>query len=133
MKAKLLLAAVLSLAASACAGGPAPEAAPAQSAAPAAVNPVGRFEFSTTVQGQPVTGAIEIAGAPGAYTGQITTSVTPPLPVASVTVNGQEMVVTGNTPEGVVTLRLAFTDGTSFTGGWELAGDGGTLSGRRVA
>jgi hypothetical protein len=138
MNRKRILAAVLTLAAAACSTAPAPETSPAattsaSASTSAALNPVGRYEFTTTVQGSPITGAVEIAGTPGAYTGQITTSITPPLPIASVAVNGQEMVVTGNTPDGVLTFRMNFTDATSFTGGWELAGDSGALTGRRVS
>lgn len=139
MTRKHILAAVLSLAAAACSAAPDPETTPGTTAvtttttASAALNPVGRFEFTTSVQGQMVTGAVEIAGTPGAYTGQITTNITPPLPIAGVTVNGQEMVVTGNTPDGTLTFRMNFTDGTSFTGGWELSGDSSQLTGRRVS
>jgi hypothetical protein len=138
MTTRLVLAATLSLAVSACApaatttstsGGMAPSSAPASAAS---VNPVGRFEFTTSVQGQPITGGMLVAGSPGAYTGQITTSVTPPLPISSVTATGQEMVVTGSTPDGVITIRVNFTDATAFTGSWELSGDSGSLTGRRV-
>lgn len=138
MKAKLILAAALSLAA--CSTAPAGDTGPAPSGgttsgttSSAAVNPVGRYEFSTVVSGQPVTGTIEIAGAPSAYTGQITTSITPPLPVSGASVNGREITVTANTPDGPLTFRMNFTDNTAFTGGWELAGDSGSLTGRRVS
>ncbi len=136
MKTRLVLAATLSLAVSACAPaatttttgtGSAPAAA-----STASVNPVGRYEFATSVQGQPVTGGMTVAGSPGAYTGQITTSATPPLPISSVTATGQQMVVTGNTPDGAFTIRVNFTDATAFTGSWELSGDSGSLTGRRV-
>jgi ABC-type Fe3+-hydroxamate transport system substrate-binding protein len=137
MKIKLLLAAMLTLAAAACAsaGTTAETAASTTTAAPtpaASVNPVGRFEFTTSVQGQTVTGALEVAGSPGAYTGQITTSITPPIPVTGVTATGQAMVVTGSTPDGALTIRMNFADATAFTGGWELAGDSGSLTGRRT-
>lgn len=136
MKIKLLLAATMTLAAAACASaGTTAETTTTSTAvaAPAAsVNPVGRYEFTTSVQGQTVTGALEIAGSPGAYTGQITTSITPPIPVTGVTATGQAMVVTGNTPDGALTIRMNFADATAFTGGWELAGDSGSITGRRT-
>jgi hypothetical protein len=136
MKAKLFLAA-LSLSAAACSApmpesGPAPETMTTTTATSAAVNPVGRYEFATAVQGQPVTGTITITGNPGAYGGEITTSVTPPLPISGATVSGQQVTVTGNTPDGTLTFRMNFTDGTSFSGAWELAGDSGNLTGRRL-
>jgi len=134
MKTRLFLAAVLSLAAAACAGaGTTSDTGPSTAAAPASVNPLGRYEFSTAVNGNPVTGGIEIAGAPDAYTGWITTSITSPLAIASVTATGQEMIITGDTPDGRLTIRLTFTDATAFTGGWELAGDSGAITGRRLS
>lgn len=136
MKTRLFLAATLTLAVSACApaatnAGMATGTAPG-AATSASVNPVGRYEFTTSFQGQPITGGILVAGTPGAYTGQITTSVTPPLPISSITAMGQEMVVTGNTPDGVLTIRVNFTDATAFAGAWEWSGDSGSLTGRRV-
>lgn len=136
MKAKLILAAALSLAA-ACSTAPAGETGPAPSSgatASAAVNPVGRYEFTTDVQGQSVNGTVVIAGNPGAYTGQVTTSITPPLPISGVTVNGREVVVVGTGPDGgTLTFRMNFTDATNFNGNWEVGGDTGTLTGRRVS
>lgn len=138
MKTRLFLAATLTLAVSACTPaattsdtGMVPSRAPAATTA-ASVNPVGRFEFTTSVQGQAVTGGMVIAGTPGAYTGQITTSITPPLAVSGVTATGQEMTVSGTTPDGFLTIRMNFTDATAFTGSWELSGDSGSLTGRRV-
>jgi hypothetical protein len=138
MKAKRFLAAALVLAAAACSTAPAadtgPEPAPTvQAGARGAMDPVGRYEFSTSVQGQAITGGVEISGTPGSYTGRITTSITPPLPISSVTVEGQSMIVTGMTPDGVLTFRMNFSDATSFTGGWELDGDTGQLTGRKVS
>lgn len=127
MKVKAFLAVMLLAAVAACSTTPPPPAGPPP------LNPVGRYEFQTSVQGQGVTGAVEIGGIAGAYTGQITTSITPPLPISGVTVNGQVITVTGDTPDGVLTFTMNFTDGTNFTGGWSLGGDTGTLTGHRVS
>jgi protein-disulfide isomerase len=137
MKTRLFLAATLTLAVSACAPAATTSTGMGAGTAPAAsttasVNPVGRYEFTTSVQGQAVTGGMLVAGTPGAYTGQITTSVTPPIPLNTVTATGQEMVLTGSTPDGIITIRMTFTDDTAFTGSWELSGDTGSLTGRRV-
>lgn len=139
MKIRLLAAATLSLALAACASagsaGGTGSTAGGTSTAPAAgaLNPVGRYDFTTSVQGQSVTGRIEVTGQPGAYAGQITTSITPPLPISGVTVSGQQMVITGSTPDGALTIRMNFTDANAFTGGWELAGDSGSITGQRAA
>lgn len=141
MMMKLSRAAAIALIAAACA---APGAAPAEvepvsatatatASTADAVNPVGHYEFTTTVQGQAVTGAVHISGSPGAYTGQITNSMTPPLSVTGVTVDGREMVLTGPTRDGTFTVRLTFTDATNFTGTWAMSGDSGSLTGRRVS
>lgn len=118
---KRLLAVVLLLWAAACASAP---------QGPPPFNPAGVFDFQTTVDGGPVTGSVEITGQPDAYTGTLRTSATPDLPIAGVAVAGNVLVVTADTPDGVLTLRMTFA-GDDFTGRWELAGDGGTLTGRR--
>jgi hypothetical protein len=132
---KRMLAAVLVMSAAACssaapepADGPAP--ATTTAAAPAPLNPVGTYQFTTTVDGSEVTGSVEVTGAPGAYAGTIRTSITPDIPVTGVMVSGQEMVVSAATPDGPLTINMTFT-GDTFTGNWELNGGSGNLSGRR--
>jgi hypothetical protein len=98
---------------------------------PAPLNPVGMFEFQTTVNGGPVTGGLEVTGQAGAYHGFIRTSVTQDIPITGVAVTGQQMVVTGDTPDGEVTISLTFVD-DNFTGRWTLNGDGGDITGRRT-
>jgi hypothetical protein len=112
---------------------PAPAAAPAPPPAPAALNPVGKYEFATTLQGQMLTGTMEITGTPGAYAGRITSSATEPIPITAVTVEGQNMTVAGETPSGTLTIHLNFTDGSAFTGDWSLGTDGAPLTGRRTS
>jgi hypothetical protein len=134
MKAMLILAATLSLAA--CSTAPAGDTGPAPSATTttsAALNPVGRYEFTTGAQGQVITGMVAITGTPGAYAGQVTTSATPPLPISGVSVQGQSITVTGNSSSGIVSIRMNFSDATNFTGTWEYAGSSGSLTGQRVS
>ena len=121
---KRILAAALVLFAAACA-----TAAPAPSG-PAPLNPVGVFPFTTSVNGGEVTGSVEVTGEAGAYGGTIRTSITQDIPITGVVVTGQEMVVSAQTPDGPLTINMTFT-GDTFTGEWELNGDGGTLYGRR--
>lgn len=118
---KRLLAVVLLLLAAACASTP---------PGPPPFNPVGTFEFETELNGSPLTGTVEVTGQEDAYGGTLRTSATPDLPIAGVAVEGNLMVVTADTPNGVVTLRMSFT-GNDFIGRWELAGDSGPLAGRR--
>jgi hypothetical protein len=112
---------------------PRPMAAPAPPPAPAAVNPVGKYEFATSLQGQPLTGTLEITGTPGAYAGRITSSATEPIPITAVTVEGQTMTVAGETPNGTLTIRMTMAADGTFTGGWTLGSDGATLTGRRTS
>lgn len=119
---KRILAAALLLVAAAC--------APANPT-PLALNPVGVFAFTTAVNGSEVTGAVEVTGQPGAYGGRVRTSITPDMPITGVEVTEQQMVVSGSAPQGPLTIDMTFT-GDTFTGTWQLGGDGGDLAGRRT-
>ena len=98
---------------------------------PAAVNPVGSFEFTTEVNGSPMKGSLRIAGAPGAYSGTMTSDITPELPITSLSVDGQKMKIVMDTPNGAATINLLFM-GDNFSGNWELGGAGGPLVGKRI-
>lgn len=97
----------------------------------AALNPVGAYEFATQVNGEAVSGTMEITGTPGAYGGRVATNHFPEFAVRSVSAAGQEMTVVAETPNGSVTFRMAFT-GPAFTGSWSLGGDSGAITGRRT-
>lgn len=121
---------------SACASTPeppiqAPSTVPA--AQPAAVDPVGTFDFSTTVEGMgAVAGTITIQKATTGtgYTGSISTNVTEPLSIRTVTVDGQRITVSGDTPDGPLTFTMDFK-GDDFSGNWSLSGMTGTHTGKR--
>lgn len=141
---KMLFAAAAAVCAAACASAPASAPAPAPmsatmapAAAPApaaAVNPVGHYQFATTRAGEALTGNVEITGTPGAYAGSITSASIPePLQITGVTVNGRDLTVTADTPEGALTFHMNFTDDRSFTGNWTLGSDGAALTGNRVS
>lgn len=129
----LVSTAALAACASGGSGAPAAAPAPVVQAPPASapVNPVGEFEFATEVNGSPMKGVIDIHGTPGAYTGKIVSDITPELPLTSVTVSGQTMKLIADTPNGVVTMNVTFT-GPAFSGNWELAGTGGSVTGKRT-
>ena len=139
---RILLAPAALLLAAACSTAPATTEGPAPMTttgsatttpmpAAGAVNPVGAYSFTTSIGGDNVAGTVEIDGTSGAYTGRINTSVLPPLPIRSVTVNGQQLMLTADTPNGLVSMTFNFS-GTDFTGNWTLAGDGGQITGRRT-
>jgi hypothetical protein len=100
-------------------------------AAPRAVDPVGAFDFTTSMEGTEVTGTIEIQRADGGgYTGTLSTNVTEPIPLSSVTVDGQKLTVIADAPDGPVTMVLTFV-GNDFTGNWTYTTLAGTATGRR--
>lgn len=131
---KLQLVLCLAVLTGACASAQPEAAAPAREvtpAAPAAVDPVGIFDFTTTVEGMAVTGTLTIRrGAAGAFEGSIATNITETIPVRTVTVTGQRMNVIADTPDGPITMVLEFT-GNDFSGTWEGTGMAGTHSGKR--
>lgn len=99
---------------------------------PAPLDPVGAFDFSTTVEGTDVSGTITVTREANGYGGTITTDVTEPIPIRTVSVQGQTMEVAAETPDGPLTMTLTFT-GDAFTGSWSMA-DGsmsGALTGSR--
>jgi hypothetical protein len=96
------------------------------------VNPVGAFDFSTAVDGMPVTGTVTITGQGPQYGGSITTNVIEALPISTVTVEGQTVQIGATGPDGSLTFSMVFT-GETFTGSWTYAGMQGTLTGRRRA
>jgi hypothetical protein len=104
--------------------------APAQ---PRAVDPVGMFDFSTSMDGTPVTGTLEIRkDSNGAYAGSLATNVAETIPVTAVTITGQQVTITATAPDSPVSITLTFT-GDAFTGNWSYAGMTGQITGKRRA
>ena len=98
---------------------------------PTHVDPVGRYTLTTTIQGTPVNGQMRIRGEPGDYDGAIYTDFTGELPFTSVTVEGNSMFMTADTPDGPVDIQVTF-DGDTFAGSWALGAQGGAIQGRRI-
>jgi hypothetical protein len=113
-----------------CAGIAVAAACASSPAQPRAVDPVGTFDFSTSMEGTEVTGSIEISSGANGYTGWLTTNVSEPIPIASVMVEGQVVTVIANAPDGPVNFSMTFT-GDEFSGGWTYAGMSGQATGRR--
>jgi nucleoid-associated protein YgaU len=109
---------------------PAPVPAPAP-ATPAAMNPVGAYSVATEVNGGPVTGTLTIAGGPGAYTGKFVSDAFPEMPVSNVVVKGQVMNLAVESPQGSALMTLTFK-GADFSGQWELGGQTGPITGKKL-
>ena len=97
---------------------------------PAALDPVGMYDFSTSLDGTPVTGTITITKTTSGYGGSIATSVTETIAVRSVTVEGQKLTVLADAPDGAVTFVIEL-NGDEFAGIWTYAGMSGTHTGTR--
>jgi hypothetical protein len=125
-----ILLGVLAIGASACASAPAAAPAAPVVAAPAPVDPVGQFDFSTTLEGSLVNGTVTVTRTDTGFGGSVTTTMTEPIPVRTVAVDGQKMTVTADTPDGPVIMLLEFK-GDEFTGNWTLGTMSGTHTGKR--
>jgi len=123
MNRKSALVALFTMVLAACASRP---------SGPPPLNPVGAFDFTTTVEGAAVTGTITIVRNGDAYSGSVGTNVTETIGIRSVVVEGQTMTVVGDTPDGPVTMTVTFT-GDAFSGAWTLGAMGGEMSGKRRA
>jgi hypothetical protein len=123
----------------ACASTPQPPAATATAAdqpaatrqTTAAVDPVGSYEFATSVDGQPLTGKIHIEGTPANYKGRIVTSMFPDIPITRASAEANVIYATATMPDGDVVIRM-FMDGMNFTGSWTLGTETGELSGKKL-
>src|SRR5688572_17002508 len=101
---RVLFAPALLLLVTACSSTPEPQATPAPqptvTPAPPAFNAIGQFDFVTTVQGDQVTGVIEIVRLDGgALGGKMTTSATPDLPLRTVTIDGRKVTIESDVPD----------------------------------
>ena len=98
--------------------------------APAALDPVGIYDFTTTVDGSVVSGTVTITQGTSGYGGSIATDATETIPVRSVTVDGQKLTVLADSPDGPVTFIIN-VDGDDFAGTWSYAGMSGSHTGKR--
>ena len=109
--------------------------APAQPAATKqatpALDPAGSYEFTTTVDGQSVTGTLHIEGTPGTYKGRIVTSVFPEIPVVGASVEANVVNVKASMPDGELNIRMVM-EGANFKGNWTLGSDGGEFNGKKL-
>ncbi|MGH7469631.1 MAG: hypothetical protein ACRENP_16910 [Longimicrobiales bacterium] len=99
------------------------------------VDPVGDFEYSTTVNNQTVNGVISIAKKDNVLSGKILSDMMPEIPITAVKIEGKTVTISAKVPdaEGDLVIVLTFEDDSKFSGTWSLAGDGGSISGKRKA
>lgn len=135
MKMSRMIPVVLLLGACASSQTATTETAPAQPAVAqkaTTVDPVGAYEFTTTVDGQTVTGTLHIEGTAGAYKGRIITTVFPEIPVVGATVENNNIInVKASMPDGELNLRMVM-EGPNFKGNWTLGADGGEFNGKKL-
>ena len=83
----------------------------------AAFNPVGSWRVSTASdEGQPMSVAVEIAGKPGAFTGEANTGQRV-LPLTDLATTPTGFIAFFALPEGFIVVRLSSRDG-KFNGSW---------------
>jgi len=93
-------------------------------------SPAGMYDFTTEVEGQSVTGTVEITGMEGSYAGWVRTTITEPIPIQSVTIKADTMTIIAQTPDAPVTMIFTF-QGNDFVADWEYAGQTGVARGSK--
>lgn len=92
--------------------------APIRTQTPNAVDPVGKWTVSTiSDEGQPMGVTIEIAGKPGAYTGQAVTSLNRTLPLRELATTPVGFVALFDLPQGAIVVRVVRENG-KYVGAW---------------
>lgn len=139
---KIAQVASLALLLAACASSPSPAPTPAPAAVTVVVppppppkpklEPAGSYEFSTIVDGNTITGTMEITGTAGAYTGKILTSAFPEIPIVGAVVDGDAINLKATMPDGELSIHMVFAGGPDFKGNWALAGDTGDFNGKKI-
>jgi hypothetical protein len=95
------------------------------------VNPIGDFEFSTTVQGQTVSGTFSIAKQNDVLSGRLTSDMGEAA-ITGVKVEERKLTLLIATTDGTeVTFVLNFEDDNKFSGTWSAGGDSATITGKR--
>jgi hypothetical protein len=104
----------------------------AEPPAPAPLEPAGTYSFSSTYQGEPITGAMVIRQTETGFTGVVEAETgPPPVPVYAVTVEGNTMTVFGDTGGDDLIITVQF-DGERFTGSWVVGFEGADISGTKL-
>jgi hypothetical protein len=123
-----LLGLALAVVASACAGGTGGGGTPS----PAPLDPTGRWQETTTVQGQGIPVTIVISGTPGAYAGSLEPAPDiPPIALNRIEVAGTTLTMSGAVMGQALTLVLV-VDGNDMAGTWSSGGNSGPITASRT-
>lgn len=113
-------------------------AAPAQQVevqtlpAAAAFDPVGVYDFTTTVEGNSIAGVLTIRRTTeGRLAATMSTPITGDIPISNVTQDGRNLEMRTNIEGDSMVMRMSINAEGILTGGWELSsGMSGGVSGR---
>lgn len=94
------------------------------------VDPIGVYDFTTDVDGMPLTGTIHIEKAAEVLGGRIDSDMTGPMPITAVTIAEDGVSLSFQSPEGPGTFQLVI-DEMELSGSWEVAGMSGQVAGRK--
>ena len=96
-------------------------------AGPPPFDPVGSYEYTAYLEGQPLPGTMTITEGEAGYEGTILSDAFPPIPVTSVVVEGQAVTIEAAGPGGLVVLTFTVTEG-SIQGTWTMGEQGGDFT-----
>ena len=86
---------------------------------PPAFDPVGKWTVTTTSDtGAPMTVVVDIAGKPGAYTGQAVTSENRTLPLGGLATMPDGMIAFFDLPQGAIVVKLIRDASGKYAGAW---------------
>lgn len=122
----LIACAALSLAAlaavSACATTP---------AGPPPFDPVGSYEYTAYLEGQPLSGTMTIGEVEEGYEGTILSAAFPPIPITSVAVEGQAGTIEAAGPGGPLLIEFTVTADV-IQGMWTMGAQSGDFTGTKT-
>ena len=123
MNKRRLTAVLTSVLAAACATGP---------SGPPPFDPVGTYDFATSMDGEDITGTMIIEATEDGYTGELSTPMLPipPAPINSVEVVDQTVTIEADGPEGLLLIELVVTD-TALEGTWAMGEGSGVFTATR--
>ena len=86
---------------------------------PPGFDPAGKWMVTTTTDtGAPMTVTVDIAGKPGAYTGQAVTSENRTLPLSGLATMPDGMIAFFDLPQGAIVVKLVRDPSGKYVGAW---------------